>query len=87
METLDLKDFERQMVVRSLTLDDYDALVAMHLKYLPRLEPWSRAQIETQLAIFPDGQMGVEIDVSPYGPTIPLAKPALLRDQLDCPLV
>lgn len=62
METLDLKDFERQMAIRSLTMDDYDALVAMHLKCFPGLEPWSRAQIESQLRIFPEGQICVEID-------------------------
>jgi predicted amidohydrolase len=62
METLDLKDFERRTVVRPLRIEDYDALVAMHLKCFPGLAPWSREQIESQLRIFPDGQICVEID-------------------------
>jgi len=62
MPILNLKEFERHTVVRSLTMDDYDALVAMHLRCFPGLEPWSRAQIESQLKIFPEGQICVEID-------------------------
>ena len=55
METFDLKDFERHTAVRSLRIEDYDALVAMHLKCFPGLQPWSKAQIESQLQIFPEG--------------------------------
>lgn len=62
METLDLKDFERRTMVRPLRMEDYDALVAMHLKCFPGLTPWSREQIESQLSIFPEGQICVEID-------------------------
>jgi predicted amidohydrolase/GNAT superfamily N-acetyltransferase len=62
MEPLDLKDFERKVIVRQLTIDDFDDLVAMHLACFPGLRPWSRAQIESQLAIFPTGQVGIEID-------------------------
>lgn len=62
MKILDLKEFERRTAVRPLRLDDYDALVEMHLKCFPGLEPWSREQIESQLAIFPEGQICVEID-------------------------
>ena len=62
METLDLKDFELRTVVRPLRIEDYDALVAMHLKCFPGLQPWSKAQIESQLQIFPEGQICVEID-------------------------
>lgn len=62
METIDLTEFERRTVVRSLTMDDYDGLVAMHLKCFPGLQPWTREQIESQLSIFPEGQICVEID-------------------------
>jgi len=59
---LDLSEFERKVVVRQLTADDYDALVEMHLACFPGLQPWARAQIESQIAIFPEGQIGIEID-------------------------
>lgn len=62
METIDLKDFERRTVLRSLRMEDYDALVAMHLRCFPGLQPWSREQIESQLQIFPEGQICIEID-------------------------
>jgi len=62
MGTLDLKDFERHTVVRSLRIEDYDELVQMHLRCFPGLTPWSRSQIESQLKIFPEGQICVEID-------------------------
>jgi predicted amidohydrolase/ribosomal protein S18 acetylase RimI-like enzyme len=62
MEPLDLKEFEWKTVVRPLTIDDFDALVAMQQKCFPGMESWGREQIESQLAIFPEGQIGIEID-------------------------
>jgi predicted amidohydrolase len=61
-QPLDLKEFERKVVTRQLTLDDYEALVDMHLACFPGLQPWSREQLASQLAIFPEGQLGIEID-------------------------
>lgn len=62
MEPLDLKDFEWKIKVRPLTMDDYDDLVAMARICFPGMEAWSREQIESQLRIFPEGQLCVEID-------------------------
>ncbi len=62
MEPLDLTEFEWNINVRQLTLDDYDALVAMAERCFPGMEAWSRDQIESQLSIFPEGQLCVEID-------------------------
>ena len=62
VDVLALKEFERKVFVRPLTIDDYDALVAMHEASFPGLAPWSRAQIESQIAIFPEGQIAIEID-------------------------
>ncbi len=62
MEPLDLKEFEWQITVRQLQLDDYDALIAMQQRCFPRMKPWQREQIESQLSIFPQGQMCIEID-------------------------
>ena len=62
MEPLDLKEFEWKTVVRRLTIDDYDELVEMAKLCFPGMQPWGRDQIESQLDIFPEGQMCVEID-------------------------
>ncbi len=62
MEPLDLKEFEWTTVVRQLTLDDYDALVKMQERCFPGMATWGRDQIESQLNIFPEGQICIEID-------------------------
>ena len=48
--------------MRQLTLDDFDALVAMQLRSFPGMKPWARDQIASQLAIFPEGQFAIDID-------------------------
>ena len=55
VQPLDLKEFEWKTVVRPLTIDDYDALVAMQEKCFPGMQPWGRDQIESQLARFSRG--------------------------------
>ena len=55
MEPLDLDEFAWKLRVRQLTLDDFDALIAMQQKCFPGMQPWGRDQIESQLADFPEG--------------------------------
>ena len=62
MEPLDLTEYEWKTHVRQLTIDDYADLVAVAEKCFPGMEPWGRDQIESQLAIFPEGQLCVEIE-------------------------
>ncbi len=62
MEPLDLDDFAWKLQVRQLTIDDFAVLVEMQQKCFPGMYPWSREQIESQLAIFPQGQLCVECD-------------------------
>src|SRR5690606_20278128 len=62
MDELDLKDFEWNILVRPLTLEDYDELRAMAEVCFPGMPPITREQLESQLAIFPQGQLGLEID-------------------------
>jgi len=57
---LRLKDFEKKIKVRRLTLDDYDNLVEMQGRCFPGMIPWGRDQIESQLALFPEGQLCIE---------------------------
>ncbi len=43
-------------------MSDFDQLVEMQLACFPGMKPWTRQHIESQLAVFPDGQMCVEYD-------------------------
>src|SRR5690606_19481085 len=59
---IDLSDHAWEIAVRPLTIEDFDDLVAMQLRCFPGMPPWQRDQIESQLAIFPEGQLCVEVD-------------------------
>ncbi len=59
---IDLADFESEIILRNLRLEDYDRLTEMGLKCFPGMEPWSREQLVSQLKNFPEGQFGIEID-------------------------
>jgi predicted amidohydrolase/GNAT superfamily N-acetyltransferase len=59
---LKLEDFEWRLVVRPLRIEDYPALVALEEKCFPGMKPWTRAQVESQLAHFPEGQIGIDLD-------------------------
>ena len=61
MTETDLKKFET-LRLRGLTIDDFDALVALQLKCFPGMGPWKREQVASQLAIFPEGQSVIEIE-------------------------
>ena len=60
--TLNLTEYEWKIDVRPLRMDDFDALVAMQLTCFPAMKPWSREQIESQVTLFPEGQLCVEVD-------------------------
>jgi predicted amidohydrolase/ribosomal protein S18 acetylase RimI-like enzyme len=57
---LRLRDFERKIRVRRLTADEYPALVELQERCFPGMKPWTPEQVESQLAMFPEGQIGVE---------------------------
>jgi predicted amidohydrolase/ribosomal protein S18 acetylase RimI-like enzyme len=60
MSSIDLTLFEKSIVVRSITLADYDQLVELQAKCFPGMRPWAREQIESQLQIFPEGQICID---------------------------
>src|ERR1051325_10643925 len=51
-----------RLLVRQLRKTDLKAVQEIHKKSFPSIEPWTKEQFESQLAIFPDGQLGVEMD-------------------------
>jgi predicted amidohydrolase/ribosomal protein S18 acetylase RimI-like enzyme len=60
MAKIDLSTFERAIVVRPIQLEDFDQIVALQLKCFSGMKPWRREQMESQLAVFPEGQICVE---------------------------
>ncbi len=55
-------EVESRLEVRSLQKADYEQVAALQEKCFPNMAPWSRAQFESQIERFQDGQMCVEID-------------------------
>ncbi len=60
MGKLNLKVYEKAILVRQLRVEDFDAVVALQLRCFPGQEPWTKEQFESQLRIFPEGQIGIE---------------------------
>jgi predicted amidohydrolase/ribosomal protein S18 acetylase RimI-like enzyme len=52
--------FEKKIRIRPLRLADYDAIVEMQRLCFPKLDPTTRDQFESQLRIFPEGQLCVD---------------------------
>jgi predicted amidohydrolase/ribosomal protein S18 acetylase RimI-like enzyme len=61
MTILNLKDFETSLVVRQLRAEDFAGVVALQQKCFPKMTPWTPEQFRSQLRIFPEGQIGVEL--------------------------
>ncbi len=61
-DQLRLEDYEREITLRRMQIDDFDQLVDMQAKCFPSMQTWDRTQIESQLNVFPDGQVVIEID-------------------------
>lgn len=53
---------QKRMLLRPLQLSDYDALVDLGERCFPGMKPWSREQIESQLKVFPQGQVVIEYE-------------------------
>ncbi|MBK7579386.1 MAG: GNAT family N-acetyltransferase [Myxococcales bacterium] len=59
---IDLKGFEKKLRVRPLRKADYSRIVELQLACFPNMKPWAKEQFESQLSIFPQGQMCVTVD-------------------------
>ncbi|MBI1382038.1 MAG: GNAT family N-acetyltransferase [Planctomycetaceae bacterium] len=59
---LRLEDFEREIRVRPLTADDFDALLALQRACFPGMPTWSREHLASQVRHFPEGQLCVEYE-------------------------
>ncbi len=59
---IDLSEFETRIVVRNTTIADFDAIVTLQQRCFPGMDGWTREHIESQIRIFPEGQLCVEYD-------------------------
>lgn len=57
-----VEDFEREIVLRQLRMEDFDALLDMQKRCFPGMQTWSREQVESQLETFPEGQFAIEYE-------------------------
>ncbi len=62
MARTDLDELQKHLNVRPLTSDDYPQLVVLQEVGFPGMQPWSQAQFENHLHLFPEGQIGVEYE-------------------------
>ena len=60
MPIKNLDSFQKKITVRPLRITDYDDIVEIQNKSFPGMLPWSKEQIESQLKLFPEGQIVVE---------------------------
>lgn len=51
-----------RLIVRQLRKGDLRAVQEIQRKCFPDMEPWTREQLESQITLFPEGQLVIEID-------------------------
>ncbi|TVR42102.1 MAG: GNAT family N-acetyltransferase [Planctomycetota bacterium] len=52
----------RSLVIRPLRASDYSQIVSIQQACFPDIEPWGESQFHGHLDIFPEGQIGIEVD-------------------------
>jgi predicted amidohydrolase/ribosomal protein S18 acetylase RimI-like enzyme len=57
---MDPKNFEKKISIRQLKIEDYDKLVDLQKLCFPGMKTWTKEQIQSQLSIFPEGQICIE---------------------------
>lgn len=75
MPEVDLAQFEKELVVRTLRSDDYDRIAGIQERCFRGMPPWTREQFNSHLRIFPEGQIGIA-----YGDELVASSSSLLLD-------
>jgi predicted amidohydrolase/ribosomal protein S18 acetylase RimI-like enzyme len=60
MTRINLKKFEKSLIVRPLRSTDWEDVIHLQRRCFPGMDTWTKEQFESQLRIFPEGQIGVE---------------------------
>ncbi|MFY4774113.1 GNAT family N-acetyltransferase [Metabacillus sp. RGM 3146] len=61
-EELDLKKFEKKMMIRNIEHKDIDDIIRLQEKCFPGMVPWKREHLESHLEQFPEGQFCAEFE-------------------------
>lgn len=61
MARLNLAEYEQKVEIRPLRIEDFPDLIALQRLCFPNMGVWKREQIESQLRVFPEGQICVTI--------------------------
>ena len=59
---IDHHEYETQITVRPTRLDDFDAITDLQERSFRGMDAWQRDHLVSQLELFPEGQMVVEVD-------------------------
>ena len=62
VEEIDLTEYETRIRLRRLSIEDFEELIALQRRCFPKMKPWLREQVDSQISIFPEGQLIIEID-------------------------
>lgn len=57
MTKLDLKKFEKKMIIRNTRHSDIDHIIALQELCFPGMIPWKKDQLESHLDIFPKASL------------------------------
>ncbi len=73
--TLEASLVVKQIVIRQITMEDYDQIAQVQERCFPGMKTWNREQLESQISIFPEGQICIE-----YGGRIIASSSSLILD-------
>lgn len=62
MSRIDIKKLQKKLHVRTLKIEDYDQLIEIQSKCFPGMAVWKKEQIQSQINLFPEGQLVIEYD-------------------------
>jgi predicted amidohydrolase/GNAT superfamily N-acetyltransferase len=60
--SLDVREFEWDIKVRLITMADFDAIVELQRVCFPEMQQWTPEHLKSQVTIFPEGQICIEVD-------------------------
>jgi predicted amidohydrolase len=62
MKKIDLKTLEKRIIVRQIKIEDYNQIIKLQELCFPGMPTWTNEQIRSQLEIFPEGQICIELN-------------------------
>jgi predicted amidohydrolase/ribosomal protein S18 acetylase RimI-like enzyme len=60
LKKINPKTFEKNIVLRRAHIEDYEQLKELSLLCYPKIRPWNREEVESQITTFPEGQICID---------------------------